>query len=265
WNQVGNQVYPIQPQGTFAKTPPVLYTYNYGIRPNAAQANAYARRLIAAYFQGPECYVEAASPAGESGETFECSVCMEDVPLDSARKPAACAHAADICVDCVKQTVESQTHLKCPSADCETVLTPNDILTFGMGGEQADAWALKLVKAMSRGERDWETCATPDCVGGIRVPRGEQFAWTCVCCSQTQATSNYIVDLATDKGKILSLIDDLRGGNMNGKKRECYHCGFICEHINGCEAMTCGGRYKPWSFNRGLSHAHGNIGQAQTF
>lgn len=209
--------------------------------------------------------MEAAAPVNDAGDTFECIVCVEDVPRDKACKPAACEHPTDMCADCYKQSVKTQTHLKCPYEGCDTMLTPNDLLTFGAGGEQADAWALKLVKAMSRREPDWHACATSDCVGGIKVPKGEQFAWTCAGCAQPQVACNYIVDLEADKPTILGLMGDLQGGSMNGKKRECYHCGNICEHMYGCEAMQCGGCQKPWSFNRGLSTGHGNVGQAQTF
>ena len=209
-----------------------------------------------------------------------CASCTETLEVDAFSSLATCKHERDICRERLGGWVSVQLRtlawdqLTCPSSECASRLTPEDLQTHltadvfersvGGGAEHLhvlmyDRWNCRAFQAALEGVPGYFSCHSADCdYGHTHDDEGTQNnIWRC----QNLGCNARICALHKmpfHDGETCTQYDERKASEKRHKEEEAASeatvvqisklcpgesCGYHVEKISGCDHMTCGCSY----------------------
>lgn len=207
----------------------------------------------------------------QDGETFECPVCFDDVPIEESYK-LSCGHR--YCATCwqghlsamVETLGKNVTGASCMYPGCKAVV-PYDGWEKLVPPDTADRyWYFTLKEFVECNSRSYVFCSNPSCARTIHYKGtghcsdvvececGKKFCFNCGMEKHNPATCEQF-----DKWRAKETNDEESDRLLKATTKPCFHCGFPTERNQGCNHMTCSRCKGEWCWMcRGDWKTHGS-------
>ena len=207
----------------------------------------------------------------QDGDTFECPVCFDDVPVEESYK-LSCGHR--YCATCwqghlsamIETLGKNVTGAGCMYPGCKAVV-PYDGWEKLVPPDTADRyWYFTLKEFVECNSRSYVFCSNPSCARTIHYKGtghcsdvvececGKKFCFNCGMEKHNPASCEQF-----DKWRAKETNDEESDRLLKATTKPCFHCGFPTERNQGCNHMTCSRCKGEWCWMcRGDWKTHGS-------
>lgn len=187
--------------------------------------------------------------ATKSADTWECSVCFEDKPIDHFYLQNECPHK--FCKDCIRDYLESEIKdrkvldMKCPGSDCSRRITQLEIDSLLGRSEVYGKYEQFTLEECLTQDPNFVYCPTPNCgngmviADGLKITCGNCKTSFCAKCKKEYHEGKTCEESGPKTNEERQTNKKIEKLIRKNKAKYCLGCKNLVLKNKGCNHMTC--------------------------